>query len=397
MSGEKLNVAVAGLGRMGLRHARHFATLTPKANLIAVSSPVQAELDAAVAEFGPLKTYLDYDEMLRQEPTLQAVIVASATTVHAEQAIKAIERGLHVLCEKPLSTSVDIVCSDPPSLSSTYPIFYLCFLGTMTIASSAPPTDCEGKQQSQSVVTAYEKSLIKNPSQKVICGFSRRFDASYRDAHQRVARGDIGAPSVFRSQTCDKLDPSGFFVDYAEFSGGIFVDCSIHDIDLALWFFGEDSVVKSVAAVGITAVQEGLRKHNDRDNAVAVVEFYGGKIAQLFCSRMMAAGQEDTTEIFGTRGKVAVNTQPQLNLVNLYEPTGIRREIPPDYYGRFREAFIAEANEFTACCLNDTEPPMKLTGAVSAVKIGCALQESLITGKKIEFDERGERIESARL
>lgn len=89
-----------------------------------------------------------------------------------------------------------------------------------------------------------------------------------------MARGDIGAPSVFRSQTCDKLDPSGFFVDYAEFSGGIFVDCSIHDIDLALWFFGEDSVVKSVSAIGITAVQEGLRKHNDRDNAVAVVEFY---------------------------------------------------------------------------------------------------------------------------
>lgn len=132
-------------------------------------------------------------------------------------------------------------------------------------------------QQSQSVVDAYEKSLVKNPNQKVICGFSRRFDASYRDAYQRVARGDVGTPSVFRSQTCDKLDPSGFFVDYAEFSGGIFVDCSIHDIDLALWFFGEDSVVKSVSAIGITAVQEGLRKHNDRDNAVAVVEFYVSK------------------------------------------------------------------------------------------------------------------------
>lgn len=112
---------------------------------------------------------------------------------------------------------------------------------------------------------------------------------------------------------------------------------------------------------------------------------------------MMAAGQEDTTEIFGTSGKVAVNTQPQLNLVNLYEPTGIRREIPPDYYGRFREAFITEANEFTACCLNNTEPPMKLAGAVNAVKIGCALQESLITGKKIDFDESGKRIDSAKL
>ncbi|KAF2452583.1 putative oxidoreductase [Lineolata rhizophorae] len=358
MSSPKLQVAVAGLGRMGMRHARHFATLTPKADLIAVTSPVQAELDAAKAEFGNVRTYLDYDQMLQQEPTLQAVVVASATVVHADQAINAIQRGLHVLCEKPLSTSPEI---------------------------------------SQSVVDAYRESLKSRPAQKVICGFSRRFDASYRDAHKRVTSGDIGSPSVFRSQTCDKLDPSGFFVAYAEFSGGIFVDCSIHDIDLALWFFGEDSKVKSVSAVGITAVQPDLRKHNDRDNAIAVVEFYGDKVAQLYCSRMMAAGQEDTTEIFGTSGKIAVNTQPQLNLVNLYEPTGIRRELPADYYGRFREAFIAEANEFTACCLENTPVPMELEGAVNAVKIGCALQESLVTGRKIEFEENGKRIERANL
>jgi len=358
MSGERLQVAVVGLGRMGMRHARHFATLTPKAQLVAVSSPVQAELDAAKQELGSVRTYLDYDKMLEEEKTVQAVVIASATIVHADQAIKAIDKGLHVLCEKPLSTSPEI---------------------------------------SQTVVTAYKTSRKKYPSQKVMCGFSRRFDASYRDAHQKMVNGDIGRPSVFRSQTCDKLDPSGFFVAYAEFSGGIFVDCSIHDIDLALWFFGEDSIVKSVSAVGITAVQPELRKHNDRDNALGIIEFYGGKIAQLFCSRMMAAGQEDCTEIFGTEGKIAVNTQPQLNLVNIFESTGIRREIPLDYYGRFREAFITEANEFTDCCLNNKPLPMKLDGAVTAVKIGCALQESLITGQKIEFDEIGRRFVTAKL
>lgn len=112
---------------------------------------------------------------------------------------------------------------------------------------------------------------------------------------------------------------------------------------------------------------------------------------------MMAAGQEDTTEVLGTEGKVGVNTQPQLNLVNVHEASGIRREVPATYYDRFREAFVTEANEFTECCLNDTAPPMKLQGAVDAVKIGCALQESLITGQKIEFDEIGRRIEKARL
>lgn len=212
-----------------------------------------------------------------------------------------------------------------------------------------------------------------------------------------MGSGLIGRPSIFRSQTCDKLDPSGFFVTYAEFSGGIFVDCSIHDIDLALWFFGQDSMVKSVVASGVTAVQPELRKHKDRDNAVGIVEFYGGKIAYLFCSRMMAAGQDDATEIIGTEGKLTINAQPQSNLVNIYEPTGVRREIPAHYYGRFEQAFVNEANEFTDCCLDDLKLPMKLMGAVQAVKIGCGLQESLNSGQKIWFDETGRRIERAGL
>jgi myo-inositol 2-dehydrogenase / D-chiro-inositol 1-dehydrogenase len=246
--------------------------------------------------------------------------------------------------------------------------------------------------QSQTVVDAYKASIKKHPQQKVLCGFSRRFDASYRDAHAKMRAGLIGRPSILRSQTCDKLDPSGFFVAYAQFSGGIFVDCSIHDIDLALWFYGEDSLVKSVSAVGITAVSPELRRHNDRDNAVGIVEFHGGKIAYFFASRMMAAGQEDTTEIIGTEGKLSVNLAPAANLVQIYEPEGVRREIPQHYYGRFRDAFITEANEFTACCLDDKELPFRLEGAVNAVKIGCALQESLLSGKKIEFDEIGRRI-----
>lgn len=217
-----------------------------------------------------------------------------------------------------------------------------------------------------------------------MCGFSRRFDASYRDAYSKTASGLIGEPSIFRSQTCDKLDPSGFFVAYAQFSGGIFVDCSIHDIDLALWFFGQDSKVKSVVASGITAVQPGLREFNDRDNAVGIVEFHEGKIAYFNCSRMMAAGQEDSTEIIGTEGKLTVNMQPQMNLVNIYEPSGIRREVPQTYYGRFEDAFVTEANEFSAACLDGTELPFRLEGAVQAVKIGCALQESLVTGLKRE-------------
>ncbi|KAI3329478.1 hypothetical protein F4824DRAFT_481991 [Ustulina deusta] len=353
MSQRKLKIACAGLGRMGARHALNFANRTPRADLVAAFTPDPKEKAWAATALPTTTVYLDYDEMLKH-PGLEAVVIATVTTAHAEQAIKAIQADKHVLCEKPLSTSVEI---------------------------------------SQSVVDAAQKK----PHLKVMCGFSRRFDASYRQAYERMDQGAIGRASVLRSQTCDKLDPSGFFVAYAEFSGGIFVDCNIHDIDLALWYFGQDSVVKSVVAMGITAVQPELRRHKDVDNGVGIVEFWGGRIAYFYSSRMMAAGQHDMTEIIGTEGKLSVNTNPQGTLVEMHEPQGVRREIPSDYYGRFEHAFVTEANEFTAACLDNTKLPFKLSGAVQAVQIGCALQESLNSGQKIHFDETGRRIETPKL
>lgn len=185
---QKLAVACAGLGRMGKRHALHFLQETPRAELVAASTPDDVEIAWAKIHLEPfgVKIYKSYTEMLAQ-PGLQAVVIASVTSVHAEQAIQAIEADKHVLCEKPLSTSVEV---------------------------------------SQTVVDAAKKK----PHLKVMCGFSRRFDASYRDAWRKMDEGLIGRPSIFRSQTCDKLDPSGFFVAYAEFSGGIFVDCNVHDM-----------------------------------------------------------------------------------------------------------------------------------------------------------------------
>ncbi|PHH78567.1 hypothetical protein CDD80_6678 [Ophiocordyceps camponoti-rufipedis] len=349
MAPAKLKMGVAGLGRMGKRHALNYLEAVPRAELVAVSTPEASEREWARENLPGVAVYEHISGLLAHQG-LQAVCVASATAVHAEQSMAAMEAGKHVLCEKPLATTAAV---------------------------------------SQTVVDA----AARHPDLKVMCGFSRRFDESYRDAHAKAQAGLIGRPSVFRSQTCDMLDPSGFFVAYAEFSGGIFVDCSIHDIDLALWFFGEDGdeKVRSVSAVGITAVEPGLRQFNDRDNAVGLVEFADGRIAHLYCSRMMAAGQEDTTEIIGTKGKLAVNSQPTVNLVRIHGPGGIRHEVPQTYWDRFRKAFTTEAVEFVDCCLDDKPVPVKLETAVAAVRIAAALQESMITGNKIFFNDKGER------
>lgn len=357
MPARKLKVAVAGLGRMGLRHAFNYLGATPRAELVAACDPNLEALEAARETLGEFDValYSDFDEMLKH-PGIEAVIVAGITTEHATQSIKAIEAGKHVMCEKPLSTSVEI---------------------------------------SQAVLDA----AAKRPDVKVMCGFSRRFDASYRRAFAKTAKGDIGTPTIFRSQTCDKFRDDDYFVNYAKTSGGIFVDASVHDIDLALWFFGSDSVVKSVVGFGTVSRYPGLKQYDDVDNAIGVVEFYGGKIAYFYASRMMVAGQHDTTELIGTHGKLTINANPAIDLVEIHEPNGIRKEIAQTYWDRFQPAFVCESNEFTAACLDNGELPFELANAVKALKIGSALQESLRTGEKIFYDEQGNRIvkEKARL
>ncbi|KAH8883329.1 putative NAD binding Rossmann fold oxidoreductase [Thozetella sp. PMI_491] len=359
MAPRKLQVGVAGLGRMGKRHAMNFFQAVPRASLVAVSSPDAVERAWAQETLGSsgVKVYESFEDMLGQDG-LDAVCIASATAVHAAQAIAAIDAGKHVLCEKPLATT---------------------------------------PEKSESVIIA----AARRPELKVMCGFSRRFDASYCDAREKVAAGMIGRPSVFRSQTCDMFDPTGFFVQYAALSGGIFVDCGIHDVDLALWFFSENGKkeprVKSVYATGITAIEPGLQEHKDADNAVGVIEFDQDRIAYIYCSRMMAAGQEDSTEIIGTKGKLSVNLLPQDNLVRIYEAGGIRHELPQNYWGRFQNAFAKEAVEWTNCCLDGIEVPVKLSGAVMAVRIAAALQESMVTRRKVWFDGDGVQTDRAQL
>lgn len=110
MSTKKLQVGVAGLGRMGKRHALNFHQNVPRATLVAVSSPDAGERQWAAENLAPhgVTVYESYDDMLAHKD-LEAICVASATSVHAEQANKAIEKGKHVLCEKPLGTTVEVV------------------------------------------------------------------------------------------------------------------------------------------------------------------------------------------------------------------------------------------------------------------------------------------------
>ena len=336
----RLRVGMAGLGRMGARHARNLATRVPGAEFVAANSPSSDEREWAKRELGVARAYADYGQLLADRE-VDAVFLATPTTEHADQIVAALEAGKHVFCEKPTSLNLE---------------------------------DC----------LRVEEVAAKHPKQKAMIGYVRRFDASYRDAFAKVEAGTIGTPFLVRSQTADQHDPSGFFVKFAPKSGGIFLDMSVHDIDTARWFLGAPAPVR-VFATGTVAVHEGLRACGDLDNGVAMIEFEGGKMAVLQASRTFAHGHETTAEILGTEGRLSIGANPHLTRVTIADRHGVRNECTPTFYERFEEAFVAELVAFIDAIRNDTPLPLSLRDATEATRIGLAIQQSLKTKRSVDL------------
>jgi myo-inositol 2-dehydrogenase/D-chiro-inositol 1-dehydrogenase len=336
-----VRIGIAGLGRLGRRHARNLAERVPGATLAAACSPIGEELAWARNDLGITSTFDDYAQMLRS-PSIDAVFLVTPTSLHAEQIIAALRAGKHVFCEKPLSLDV---------------------------------ADCR----------RVEEEAARHPRLKAMIGFVRRFDPSYRDAKAKVDQGLIGRPFLVRSQTLDQNDPDGFFVRFAATSGGIFLDCSVHDVDLARWLLGAPRA-RRVYATGTNALHAGLAEHGDVDNGLAICEFDGGGLACFYASRTMAHGHETATEVVGTAGRLAVGFNPRANRVEIADAYGVRSESTPTFYERFEEAFVLEAQEFVAAVRDDRAPALTLHDATEATRIGQALARSQRTGAAVVLD-----------
>ncbi|KAJ6073396.1 hypothetical protein N7467_011481 [Penicillium canescens] len=346
----KANIGVVGLGRMGQRHALNVLHQVPRARLFAVCSPAPHEIEWAKKDLEPegVQVFDTFEAMIRT-PGLDAVVIASPSELHFSQTLAAMELGIHVLCEKPVTKD-----------------------------------------------TAQLRQLMQKaelyPQTKVMVGFVRRFDENYQDALRKIKDGAIGEPIIVRSHGAEKLDKTGYFIEYARVSGGIFLDTVIHDIDLTLSILGDDIKPKALWATGIIAHHHEMKNFKDVDNAVAVVEFWGGRIAHYYHSRTTSNGYDNSTDIIGMTGKISINSVPHHNRVQVSNAAGITQEVSPSWIDRYREAFVTELNEFTDAILDKSELPMTLSAALTGLEIATALRKSLETGGKIEFDENGDEI-----
>ncbi len=332
---QPLRIGIAGLGRLGQRHAQALAFKTRNCQLVAACSPVASERAFAAEQLGIERLYEDFDAFIA-DPHMDAVVLVTPTSLHANQAIAVLEAGKHLFVEKPLALNVP---------------------------------DCER-------VLAVAQ---QHPAQVAMVGFVRRFDPSYVNAQSLIAAGDLGKPFLVRSQTCDQNDPDGFFVRFAPTSGGIFMDCSVHDIDLARWLLGRPKALRAFAT-GTNALHPALAEFGDVDNGMAIVEFEGGARAVLYASRTMAHGHETSTEVIGTAGKLTVGEHAASDRVVRSDAQGVRHAVVKDFYERFEAAFAAEMAAFVAACRGEQALTLTLADALEATRIGLAITRSLHSG-----------------
>ena len=186
-----MQLALVGLGRMGSVHAKALATL-PQIDVVAVADP-SADARAAAAALFPSARLLAEPAEAFELDGVEACLLATPTPLHPAQVRAAIESGLHVLCEKPLSL-------DPAEAMELH-------------------------------------DAATRAGRVLQLGFWRRYAPPWRAAKDALDAGTIGTPLYMRFSQWDADPPPATFCDPAV-SGGLAIDCGVHEYDLAEWFSG---------------------------------------------------------------------------------------------------------------------------------------------------------------
>ncbi|MDO4787789.1 MAG: Gfo/Idh/MocA family oxidoreductase [Johnsonella sp.] len=338
---KRIKIGHIGLGRLGRQHAYNLKFRISSAELKALCDIDEKALEDLASAWGVEKRYRDFEEMVK-DAELEAVSISSPSGLHCAQIELALQNGKHVFCEKPLGVTLE-ECSYLLELEKKYP------------------------------------DLIIMP------GFMRRFDPSYKEAKDRIERGEIGKPFMIRSYSQDPIKNIAGAIAYAPHSGGEFLDMCVHDIDLCRWYLGAEPA--EVYAIGGCYAFEEFAQYNDGDNVSCLMKFENDAMAFLFAGRTAPHGYNVETEIIGTEGILRIANVPQKNLLEILDKNGVRKECSQNFLERFETAYLKEMEEFLSCVAEGRKPLLGVEDGARAAKIAYSCKESFETKTLIKISK----------
>lgn len=321
-----LNVGVIGAGRIGRLHVNYLKQ-RKDINIKWISDLFCDKLDDWIKESNISNKTKNYQDIMN-DPEIDAIIICSPTNTHVDIIKDACKKGIHVFCEKPISLSLS---------------------------------------EAEEAVEAVKASNIK-----LQMGFNRRFDKNFKLLQERLSDGELGNIQTLRITSRDPEPPP---LEYVKNSGGLFMDMSIHDFDMARYLM--NSEVTEVYASGGAMISPEIEQYDDIDTAIITLKFENGALAVIENCRRSVYGYDQRVEILGDNGLISVDNT-QSSTLTFHKADSISTQNPPYFFlERYSEAYEVEMNYFIDAIKNDSDVLCSIEDGLAAQKIAVKCKESL--------------------
>lgn len=335
--GKKLKVGIIGAGRIGKVHTQSITSYVPEAEIKTIADPfLNDDMKSWAESIGVSNIVKDYKEILNDKE-IDAVLICSSTDTHAQIIQESAKAGKHIFCEKPVDLDVE-------RIKETL-------------------------------------KIVDDSGVKFQVGFQRRFDKNHKRVREAVETGEIGEPQVVKITSRDPAPPP---VEYVKVSGGIYIDCMVHDFDMARYLTGSE--VDEVFAQGSCLIDPEIGKAGDVDTAAVILKFTNGAIGLIDNSRQAVYGHDQRVEVLGSKG-CARDENVTETTATISRKDGIVSEKPLYFFlERYMEAYVSEIKEFFDAVVNDKEISCGGRAALLSVMIAVAATESFKTGKPVKVE-----------
>lgn len=332
-----VRLGIIGAGRIGKVHAENLVHRISGAEVVAIADLREEAAQKCAIELGIPRAYGDPRPIL-EDKAVDAVFICTSTDTHAPLIEAAARTGKHIFCEKPIAL-------DLPAIDRAL-------------------------------------EAVSRAGVKLQVGFNRRFDPNFARARELVAQGTVGRPHLLRVTSRDPAPPPP---EYVKVSGGIFLDMTIHDLDMARFLLGEEVV--EVYATGSVLVDKRIGELGDVDTAVVVLRFQNGAIGVIDNSRRAVYGYDQRVEVFGDKGMVRVDNPRLDTLVQSDDQGDHATRIFRFFMDRYTESFVREAQAFVDCVREDRVPPVTGEDGRIAVVLAHAALRSLKERRPVRLEE----------
>lgn len=334
---EKLKIGVIGAGRIGKVHTETIAQNILDAEITTIADVNIKEAENLAQRFKIKKITKSYADILN-DSEIDAVIICSPTNTHAQYIVESAQAGKHIFCEKPVDLDLNTI---------------------------------------QNAI-----DVVENSGVKLMVGFNRRFDSNFKKIKQMVDEGEIGEPHILKITSRDPAPPPA---EYIAVSGGMFLDMTIHDFDMARYIVGSE--VEEVFVAAGVMVDEKIGKAGDVDTALITLRFENGAMGVIDNSRKAVYGYDQRVEVFGSKGMIKVDNNAPDNH-NYYNEHGVHASLPLNFFmDRYIEAYAREIKEFCKAIIENKPISVNGKDGLLSVAIGLTAKKSYAEKRPVKVSE----------